>query len=37
MAVRYWRRVVRDGRDERPDVREAVCTRIAFLLAGGYC
>ena len=35
-TVRYWRRVVRDGRIEQPDVREAVHTRIAFLLAGGY-
>jgi len=35
-TVRYWRRVVRDGRYERPDVREAVGTRVAFLLAGGY-
>src|SRR5690349_1042976 len=30
-TVRYWRRVVRDGRIERPDVREAVQTRVAFL------
>lgn len=35
-TVRYWRRVLRDGRIERPDVREAVRTRVAFLLAGGY-
>ncbi len=35
-TVRYWRRVVRDGRYERPDVRKAVRTRVAFLLAGGY-
>jgi 5-methylcytosine-specific restriction endonuclease McrA len=35
-TLRYWRRVVRDGRIERPDVKEAVRTRVAFLLAGGY-
>ncbi len=35
-TVRYWRRVRRDGRYDRPDVREAVWTRVAFLLAGGY-
>jgi 5-methylcytosine-specific restriction endonuclease McrA len=35
-TVRYWRRVVRDGRLEQPDVREAVFTRVAHLLAGGY-
>lgn len=35
-TIRYWRRVIRDGRIERPDVREAVQTRVAFLLAGGY-
>ncbi len=35
-TVRYWRRVVRDGRDERLDVREVLGTRVAFLLAGGY-
>ncbi len=35
-TVRYWRRVARDGRIERPDVRDAVTTRIAHLLAGGY-
>jgi hypothetical protein len=35
-TVRYWRRVTRDGRYERSDVRQAVWTRVAFLLAGGY-
>jgi len=35
-TVRYWRRVVRDGRFEMPDVRRAVSTRVAHLLAGGY-
>lgn len=35
-TIRYWRRAVRDGRYERADVREAVSTRVAFLLAGGY-
>lgn len=34
--VRYQRRVLRDGRIERPDVREAVATRNAFMLIGGY-
>ncbi len=34
--VRYWRRVHRDGRAADPDVRQAVHTRIAFMLAGGY-
>lgn len=35
-TVRYWRRVARDGRAQRPDVRNAIRTRVAFLLAGGY-
>jgi 5-methylcytosine-specific restriction endonuclease McrA len=35
-TIRYWRRVVRDGRIDQPDVREAVRTRVAHLLAGGY-
>lgn len=35
-TVRYWRRVFRDGRIEKPDVHEALRTRNAFLLAGGY-
>lgn len=35
-TVRYWRRIARDDRIERPDVREALMTRIAHLLAGGY-
>lgn len=34
--VRYWRAVTRDGRLERPDVAEAIHTRVAFVLAGGY-
>lgn len=35
-SVRYMRRVFRDGRIEDPDVREAIQTRNAFLLVGGY-
>ncbi|MEX1078016.1 MAG: HNH endonuclease [Homoserinimonas sp.] len=35
-AVRYQRRVFRDGRIDQPDVREAVAIRNAFILAGGY-
>jgi hypothetical protein len=35
-TMRYWRRVVRDRRIDRPDVRDAVSTRVAHLLAGGY-
>jgi hypothetical protein len=35
-AVRYQRRVTRDGRIDDPLVKEAVQIRNAFLLAGGY-
>ncbi len=35
-VVRYWRGVLRDGRILRPDVLEALTTKKAFLLAGGY-
>ena len=35
-TIRYWRRIVRDGRIHQPDVREAIRTRVAHLLAGGY-
>jgi 5-methylcytosine-specific restriction endonuclease McrA len=35
-TVRYQRRVFRDGRFERPDVQQALRTRNAFLLVGGY-
>jgi hypothetical protein len=35
-TVRYLRRVGRDGRIAQPDVRLAVSTRMAHLLAGGY-
>jgi len=35
-TIRYWRRVVRDGRAGQPDVRLAIRTRVAHLLAGGY-
>ncbi len=35
-TVRYWRKVLRDGRIEKPDVRQSLSTRVAFLLAGGY-
>jgi len=35
-TVRYWRGIRRDGRDAQPDVRLALNTRIAHLLAGGY-
>ena len=35
-TVRYWRRVVRDDRIVRPDVRLALRTRLAHLLTGGY-
>jgi 5-methylcytosine-specific restriction endonuclease McrA len=34
--VRYHRRVLRDGRISRPDVREALEIRLAHLLNGGY-
>lgn len=35
-TIRYWRRVVRDGRIDQTDVQEAIRTRVAHLLAGGY-
>jgi hypothetical protein len=35
-TVRYWRRIVRDGRIGKPDVQAALNIRIAHLLAGGY-
>jgi hypothetical protein len=35
-TVRYWRRIVRDGRIEQPDIAEAVRTRVAHLMGGGY-
>ena len=35
-AVRYQRRVTRDGRIDDPLVQDAVEIRNAFLLAGGY-
>lgn len=34
--VRYWRRVQRDGRIAGPDVQQALRTRAAFMLTGGY-
>ncbi|MEB2311190.1 MAG: HNH endonuclease [Sorangiineae bacterium] len=34
--ARYFRRAFRDGRIDDPDVREALRTRIAFMLGGGY-
>jgi len=34
--IRYWRRIVRDGRIANPDVQLALQTRLAFMLAGGY-
>jgi 5-methylcytosine-specific restriction endonuclease McrA len=35
-TIRYWRRIARDGRISQPDVQEAIRTRVAHLLAGGY-
>jgi hypothetical protein len=35
-TIRYWRRIVRDGRIHQPDRREALLTRVGHLLAGGY-
>lgn len=36
-VVRYWRGTLRDGRlEDDPLVREALRTRVAFLLMGGY-
>jgi 5-methylcytosine-specific restriction endonuclease McrA len=34
--IRYWRGISRDGRIENPDVKTALRTRVALLLAGGY-
>jgi 5-methylcytosine-specific restriction endonuclease McrA len=34
--VRYWRRIIRDRRIHQPDVEDALRTRIAHVLAGGY-
>ncbi len=34
--IRYVRRARTDGRDQRPDVQEAIRTRLAFVLASGY-
>ncbi len=34
--VRYVRRCRLDGRDQRPDVMEAIRIRLAHILAGGY-
>jgi 5-methylcytosine-specific restriction endonuclease McrA len=35
-TIRYWRRIRRDGRLLQPDVKEALQTMVAHLLAGGY-
>ena len=35
-TIRYWRGVMRDGRIKDPDVKRAVETKVAHLLAGGY-
>jgi len=34
--IRYWRGISRDGRIENPDMKTALQTRVALLLAGGY-
>lgn len=34
--VRYFRACARDGRMADPEVREALTTRMAFIIAGGY-
>ncbi|GAB1641410.1 HNH endonuclease [Krasilnikovia sp. MM14-A1259] len=34
--VRYWRRIVCDGRSAQPTVQRALQVQIAHLLAGGY-
>jgi 5-methylcytosine-specific restriction endonuclease McrA len=34
--VRYVRGCVQDGRDQHPDVKEAIHTRLAMVLSGGY-
>jgi 5-methylcytosine-specific restriction endonuclease McrA len=35
-VIRYWRRISRDGRIDRPDVKDALHMKVAHLLAGGY-
>lgn len=35
-TIRYVRRCLKDGRWQRPDVREAIQMRIGHVLAGGY-
>ena len=35
-TVRYARRVMADGRWKQPDVQEAIKTRMAMILGGGY-
>jgi 5-methylcytosine-specific restriction endonuclease McrA len=35
-TIRYIRNCHGDGRDRRPDVQEAIRTRIAMVLSGGY-
>src|SRR5215210_7111741 len=34
--VRYVRRCHQDGRDQQPDVREAIDIKLAMILSGGY-
>ena len=34
--VRYFRRCIKDGRFEQPDVQEALQIRFAIILGGGY-
>jgi len=34
--VRYVRKARAEGRDQRPDIREAIQMRVAHVLAGGY-
>lgn len=36
ITVRYWRRVMADGRIKRGDVVDAIKMRMAHILAGGY-
>src|ERR1700730_11561571 len=35
-TIRYARRVTADGRINDPDVRDALRTRLAFAVSGGY-
>jgi 5-methylcytosine-specific restriction endonuclease McrA len=35
-SVRYFRRCIKDGRFEQPDVQEALQIRFALILGGGY-